>query len=80
MHLIAAADAVSHLKANGTHIFHTQVMRAAKKGGKAKGWLFLFEEPQANQCPSLVAPGSNIAHTLVSSSSALSLPSPHAPV
>ena len=38
VHLGAVADAVAHVKRNGTDIFHTQVTRAANKGGTSKGW------------------------------------------
>ena len=43
MHLGSVADAVGHVKHNGTDIFHTQVTRAANKGGTSKGWRFSFE-------------------------------------
>ena len=36
VHLNSAADAVTHLKTNGTDIFHTQVTWAANKGGRAR--------------------------------------------
>ena len=44
VHLGAVADAVAHVKRNGTDIFHTQVTRAANKGGTSKGWLLSFED------------------------------------
>ena len=44
VHLDSVADAVAHVKRNGTDIFHTQVTRAAKKGGSSKGWPFSFED------------------------------------
>ena len=44
VHLGSVADAVAHLKLNGTDIFHAQVTRAANKGGTSKGWQFSFEE------------------------------------
>ena len=43
MHLDSVADAVAHVKRNGTDIFHTQVTRAANKGATRKGWQFSFE-------------------------------------
>ena len=44
MHLDSVADAVAHVKRNGTDIFHTQVTRAANKGATSKGWQFSFED------------------------------------
>ena len=37
VHLGSVADAVAHVKRDGTDIFHTQVTRAANKGGTSKG-------------------------------------------
>ena len=51
MHLNSVADAVTHLKTHSTDIFHTQVTRAASKGGTSKGWDFSFEDPQADPRP-----------------------------
>ena len=44
VHLGSVADAVAHVKRNGTDIFHTQVTRASNKGGTSKGWQFSFED------------------------------------
>ena len=44
MHVDSVADAVAHVKRNGTDIFHTQVTRAANKGANGKGWQFSFED------------------------------------
>ena len=43
MHVDSVADAVAHVKRNGTDIFHTQVTRAANKGATSKEWQFSFE-------------------------------------
>ena len=44
MHLYSVANAVAHVKRNGTDIFHTQVTRAANTGATIKGWHFSFED------------------------------------
>ena len=44
VHLDSVANAVAHVKRNGTDIFHTQVTRAANKGATSKGWEFSFED------------------------------------
>ena len=52
VHVNSVVDAVTHMKNQNTDIFHTQVTRAASKGGMAKGWEFSFEDPQADPRPS----------------------------
>ena len=59
MHLNSAAAAVTHLKTNGTDIFHTLDTQAANKGGTAKGWEFSFDDPQPDPLPSPAASASH---------------------
>ena len=45
--LNSVANTITYLKAKGGVIFHTQVTRAAQKGGTQKGWEFTFQDPSA---------------------------------
>ena len=67
VHLNSAADAVTHLKTNGTDIFHTHVTRAAKKGGTAKGWEFSFDDSRPEPLPSPAASALRNSPALMSS-------------
>ena len=67
VHLNSVADAVTHLKTHSTDIFHTQVTRAASKGGTAKGWEFSFEDPQADPRPTSAASAPRRSPTSMSS-------------
>ena len=50
-----------------SRLFHTQVTRAASKGGTAKGWEFSFEDPQADPRPTSTASAPRSSPTSMSS-------------